>query len=262
LHKPFVAAVLNERNLAMDYTDETDNLRVRIDAHHCTLSEAEISKLLGDLTSVGRQVANFPISDLHIVVEYNNRSNDYSVKTTLILPGATLVSNDHDLVLSAAYERCLDSLVENIHAYKDRLGQVPERQKHEEGTHQDLEPNPVPDPAAIDATVAAGDYTAFRNATFGYEDGIRRRVGRWVERYPDVAARIGGAIKIDDIVEEVFLTAFEGYEARPKEVRFADWLVGLIDPAVKEMQQHGEQELENVAMARLARAAEDGPGAV
>jgi len=48
----------------------------------------------------------------------------------------------------------------------------------------------------------------------------------------------------------VFLDAFEGYEQRPKDVRFGDWLVNLIDPAVKEMLRHPDEVLENVSMAR------------
>jgi hypothetical protein len=246
----------------MDYTDETNHLRVRIDTHHFTLSQAELDKLLTGLDGLGRQVANFPISDLHLLIEFNSRGNDYSIKTALILCGARLVANDHDLVLSAAFERCLDSLIENVHAYKDRLGQVPERQKHQQGTHQDLEPNPPPDSEAVERALAEGDYAGFRSAMFGYEEGVRKRVGRWVERYPEVNGRIDAGLKIEDLVEEVFLTAFENYESRPKDIRLGDWLLGLIDPAVKELQRNGTAELENIRMARAARVAQQGPGAI
>ncbi len=239
----------------MDYTDTTRKLRIRIDTHHCRLSEAETGKLLDSLDGLGRQVANFPVADLHILVEGNSRSNDYSIKTTLILPGTTIVGNDHDPVLHAAFERSLAGLLENVRAYKDRLGQVPERQKQEEGTHLAVEPNPMPDPRAVEEAVDAGDYPAFRTATFGYEEGVRRRVGRWVERYPKISARIGRGLELDDIIEEVFLSAFEGFRTRPHDVRFADWLVSLIDPAVKELMRPGSEELDNIRMARTAREA-------
>jgi hypothetical protein len=164
--------------------------------------------------------------------------------------------------MHAAFERCLRSLMENVRAYKDRLGQVPERQKQHKGTHQDLEPSVDPDPAALEAAVAADDYTAFRLATVGYEEALRKRVGRWIERYPDVAANIGRALQVADLVEQVFLSAFDGYAKRSKEVRLGDWLASLIDPAVKALRAHPAQELENINRMRSALEAEQGRGTV
>src|SRR5215208_7218577 len=115
----------------MNNLQEKAGLRVQIDTHHCQLRPAEVDRLHADVDGLARQVDKFPVADLHILVEYNNRSNDYSVKTTLILDGATLVASDHDLVMHAGFLRCLDSLLENVRAYKDRLGQVPERQRAE-----------------------------------------------------------------------------------------------------------------------------------
>src|SRR3954447_12665981 len=138
----------------MNNLQENAGLRVQIDTHHCQLRDAEIDRLHSDVEGLARQVEKFPVSDLHILVEYNNRSNDYSVKTSLILDGATLVASDHDLVMHAAFLRCLDSLSENIRAYKDRLGNVPERQRMEKGTVREVEPGTDPDPAALDAAVA------------------------------------------------------------------------------------------------------------
>ncbi len=106
------------------------------------------------------------------------------------------------------------------------------------------------------------DYAAFRTATFAYEEPLRKRAGRWVERYPRAEAQIGNKLEMADVVEEVFLDAFEQYDRRPKGVRFGEWLEGLIDPAVKELLAHPDEELENIALARTARAAEDGAGAV
>jgi len=246
----------------MNNLQEKAGLRVQIDTHHCQLRPAEVDRLHADVEGLTRQVEKFPLSDLHILVEYNNRSNDYSVKTTLILDGATLVASDHDLVMHAAFLRCLDSLSENIRAYKDRLGNVPERQRMEKGTVREVEPGPDPDPAALDAAVNNGDYTAFRTLIIGYEESLRKRAGRWVERYPDVNAQIGRGLELADIVEEVFLTAFEGYAHRPPHLRMSEWLESLIDPAVKTLQSKGDAELENINLARSAVEAEQGPGAV
>jgi ribosome-associated translation inhibitor RaiA len=246
----------------MRFEGEAHHLRVELDTHHCELSQGEVEKLLASLDGLGRQVEHFPVADLRVTVEYNGRSNDYSVKTALILPGATPVANDHDAVMHAALDRCLDVLEARVQEYKDKLGQVPERQKQQKGTHHELQPDVDPDPAAVQAAVDAADYAAFRAALTGFEEPLRKRVGRWVERYPDLAARLGKGLDLSDIVEAVFLDAFEGYGHRPKDVRFGDWLESLIDPAVKELRRHPDEELENINLARSAVDAEKGPGLV
>ena len=246
----------------MKYTHQRDNLSIQIDAHQCTLSPAVIDKMHAGAESLTRQVEHFPVASLHVLVERNARTNDYTVKTDLFLTGETLVASNHDGQVYTAFERCLDGLAAEVRAYKDRLGGVPERQKQEKATHQTVQPSAAPDPAAVDAAVRAGDYAAFRTATFAYEESVRKRAGRWVERYPEAEARIGKQWKMADIVEEVFLDAFENYDHWPREVRFGEWLEERIDPAVRELLAHPDRELENVNLARSARAAEDGADAV
>jgi hypothetical protein len=41
-----------------------------------------------------------------------------------------------------------------------------------------------------------------------------------------------------------------------------EWLQSLIDPAIKELSAHPEQELENINLARSAWAAQPGTGPV
>ena len=41
-------------------------------------------------------------------------------------------------------------------------------------------------------------------------------------------------------------------------LRFSEWLESLIDPAIKELQKHGDAELENIRLVRSARDAEGG----
>ncbi len=234
-------------------------LLVYIDAHHFELTEAEENKMLDGLDPLALAVENFPQHDLRVVAEWRPRNNEYVVKISLLLPGRTLVCSEHNPVLHAAYEKCLDVLIEKVKAYKDQLGQVPERQKQEKRTHQEMTPAVPIDPATLDAAVRAADYPAFRAAIAPYEDPLRLRVGRWVERYPEVQGRMGRGLEVIDVVEGVFLTAFEQYLSRPPGVRFGDWLEGLIDPTVRAIAHHPDEELENINMARSACAA--GPAA-
>jgi ribosome-associated translation inhibitor RaiA len=242
--------------------DDTSSFRLQIDAHQCRLSDAELARLRAEVNELASQVDAFPVSDFHVLIEHNNRSNDYSVKVTLVLPGTRLVGNDHDPALHAAFERCLASLTENVRAYKDRLGRVEARQKAEKGTIQEVLPGPAPDEAAVRDAVDNDDYAAFRAALLVYEEPLRKRIGRWIERYPDVNAAIGRTLTVSDVVEEVFLLAFEEYPRRRRELRLGEWMEGLIDSAVRALRDGGDEELQNVNRSRSAVEAERGPGIV
>jgi ribosome-associated translation inhibitor RaiA len=242
----------------MTFPDESYNLLVDLDMKHCQLPPGELNKMETMLSPLNDLVRNFPVSKLHVLVSYRHRTNDYVVRTSLILTGETLVSSDHQPLAHTAFDHCIDNLVREVQRYKDRLGAVAEQAKQREGTHHELIPTIAPNAEAINAAVENGDYAAFRLATAGYEGPVTAQVGRWIERYPEVAARLGRDLHVSDIVEDVFLIAFEEYEYRPKAIRFGEWLGRHIDTAIKAMADHSDEELENVNMVRLARSAETG----
>lgn len=244
----------------MSFSDRSYNLLVDLDTKNCQLSPGEVGKMEAMLSPLSDMVRNFPVSKLHVLVSYRHRTMDYTVRTSLILPGDTLVSSEHYTQVYTAFEHCITNLVRELQRYKDRLRDVPERGKQAEGTHHELIPTGTPDAEAVEAAVCDGDYAAFRLALSSYEDPVTARVGRWVERYPEVAARLGRDLQIGDLVEDVFLTAFEAYSHRPKELRFGEWLGRHIDKAIQDMAHHPDDEMANVRMARLARQAESGPG--
>src|SRR5204863_1970270 len=125
-----------------------------------------------------------------------------------------------------------------------------ETSKREEGTRHDVLPTQQVDPQAIDNAVRAGDYRKFRRLVSAYEGPLRERVGRWIERYPQVAAQLQEQVYLEDIIEEVFLTAFDEYEKRPKAISFGEWLESLIDPSVKLVSKAEDEELDNIIFAR------------
>jgi hypothetical protein len=237
-------------------TSTQHQLNVEFDVHQFHLPAGEEQRLRDSLEGLARQVEHFPVADLHVLLEHNARNNDVFVKLSLILPGTTLVTTDHDVAAVPAFDRCLDSMTHSLKAYKDRLGNVPELQKSEHGTNRELHSNVVIDTATLDAAIAAEDYVAFRTATFPLEEDLTKLVGRWIQRYPDIEAQIGERIQIADLVEEVFLHAFAGYASRPASTSFGVWLQSLIDPAVKAIQQNPDAELEMIGLTRTALAAE------
>ena len=94
-----------------------------------------------------------------------------------------------------------------------------EFQKHEKGTHHCRSGLTSSRPRCGDARnrrPIGGLHGLSARPLFGYEEPIRKRMGRWIERYPGVEARIGKGLEIDDLVEEVFLDAFEAFtRSRP-----------------------------------------------
>jgi ribosome-associated translation inhibitor RaiA len=242
----------------MQRTDEGRQLRIQLDTKNCTVSPGDRAKMETALGHLSRVAHTFPVSDLYIYIRRHARSNDYHVKTSLVLPGKTLFTGDRDVAAYPAFERCVRKLVQKVEGYKRDLNKTAEVAKHEKGTRQEVHPDADPDPQILQGAVSAADYAAFRRALLSYEEPVRKRVGRWIQRYPDVQAQIGQRLDVADIVEEVFLNAFERYEHRPAGPSLGEWLEGLIDPSVKALVDHPDEEKENINFARtLTETAEE-----
>jgi ribosome-associated translation inhibitor RaiA len=236
----------------MQPTVSPRQMQTIFDVHQYDLSDTERARLEDGLDGLTRMVENFPVADLHVLVEGNARSNDVSVKLTLILPGNTLVTNDRDAVLTVAFDRCLTALTDLVQGYKAKLDGQGERNKLEKGTAHDLFPTRDIDLGAVDRAAAAGDYAAFRAALLPFEDPVQARAGRWVQRFPEYEARIGKDVKLSDVTEEIFLTAFDQYNTRPDGLHLSEWLGNLIDPSVKALMTNTAEEKENINLARTA----------
>jgi ribosome-associated translation inhibitor RaiA len=235
----------------MRFSDETYNLRINTDSQNYTISEAESRKMDDDLDTLRKAVAAFPISDLKIEIIRQSRTDHFDVKTSLHLPGQTLTTSDWDVQLHPAYERCIRKLVGMVGDYKERLGSKSEMNKMVGGTLHEVHPSQTPDLEAIQMTAAEGDYPAFRQAMAVYEEAVELRAGRWIERYPEAAERLGDGLVISDITEEVFLLAFEKWETRPSRP-LGEWLEGLIDPAIQALLKNPTEEKENIEMVQTA----------
>lgn len=239
---------------------ESSKLNVRFDVHEFTLSEAERARMIENLQSLGRHAAGFPVADLHVHLEFNRPSRRYSVKLALILPGTTLAVTEQGEQAYPAFDLALAVLHDRLTAYKGSLDRLPERQRDEKGTAMKVEPTGGLDTEKMAEAARERDYAAFRVASLPYEETLRKRIGRLIERYPGLAAQIGRGLEINDILEGVFLSAMEQYESRPLGIRFGDWLEGLIDPVAKAVLHDRDKELENINLARTAVEAQGGPG--
>ncbi len=239
----------------MHYSDQSHNLRIELDTKNCAFSPAELEKMEQALDPLREPVCTFPVSDLYITVTHHPTPRDYHIRMSLVLTGRTLFTGDRDVNPLSACKRCVRKLVSKVTAYKENLGAKPERAKTQEGTIQEIVPEMEPDADQLQRSVEAGDYAAFRRATLVYEEALRKRAGRWIERYPQLTSRLGAAFTLADLVEEVFLNAFEHFHRRPQALRFGQWLEELIDPSVKALLSDPEAEQENIEAARTFRDA-------
>jgi hypothetical protein len=238
----------------MRYSDESYNLRVEIDTKQFELTPEDAERLDANLTTLRKLVQDLPMSDLYVTIFHYPRGNpSYQVKTALVLPAKTLFSGGTDASFHPAFERCVTNLIQQVEAYKPARGMTDQQVKHVKGTFQEVVPSREPDTDRAEAAVRAGDYVEFRKATFPFEESLRKRVGRWVGRYPEVQEKVGTDLAIADVVEAVFLSAFDGYEGRPQGVRFGRWLENLIDGSLRGLLQNPDEELENISFARTLR---------
>ncbi len=235
----------------MRYSDESYDLRIELDTKGYELSAETIRHMEEDLDTLRKLVADFPVSNLYITIVHHSRSDDFHVKTSLALPGKTLFTGDRDARIHPAYERCVRKLVKKVETYKRRMSGDAEKAKLAGGTHHRLEPTRELDIAALNHAVENNDYARFRQAVDMFEEGLTVRIGRWIQRYPEVAARLGEDFTISDIVEDVFLNAFQEFSQRSNnEVPPGVWFEGLIDPTLQSLLQSPDEEFANISFAR------------
>ena len=238
----------------MQYHEERKGLHFEIDEGNYRISPGESEKMQADLGTLKKAVANFPVAGLKVRIAVLNPGK-IRAELSLHLPGRTLHAADDHRQFHPAWERCIHRLLHEVGQYKEKLSNKPAYANEAEGTLHDVQPVQVPNGEAIEAAVRDGDYPQFRKALSVYEEPMQGRVGRWVERYPDAASALGDGLTISQIVEETFLNAFEGYADRPP-LRLGQWLEILIDPSLRQLLQHRDQEQENLSYIESAKAAE------
>jgi ribosome-associated translation inhibitor RaiA len=233
----------------MPCSDKAHDLRMLFKARQYELSEAEKSKMEEDTRTLQRLVASFPVADLHVEIFRHPRVKDFHVKTTLQLPGRALFTGDRDIKVHPAYERCVRKLVNKVRAYKERMAGKPEQERLAQGVRTSIWPSFEPDESRIRRAVTGGDFAAFREALAVYDEPLEHRVGRLLQRYPRAEALLGREILLSEVVEEVYLNAFERFEDRPKD-RLGNWLRRLIAPSIRRLVGHVEQEIEEFRLAK------------
>jgi hypothetical protein len=228
----------------MRFSMNDDRLKVELEAKECAISESERMKLQDHLAALARSVQDFATAELTITVAYHPQSDVYHAQAKLKLPGQTITTGDYQPTIEPALKRCLDKAVRRVETYKVN----PDREAMEQADRRARMSDAVvassePDLGVVGKAFQRRDYQAFRNALLGYDEHVRLRVGRWIQRYPEIERELGRSFEIADLVEEVFLLAFERHGERPPHFNMGQWLDELIDPAVKSFYRDPEDRL-------------------
>jgi hypothetical protein len=236
---------------------EARELRIDLDNENFEVTEADIQGIEAEVDLIRPLVKDFPTATLYINLIYAQPTQRFQVKTALVLPGRTLATGDTADHWQPSLEKCLRKLMHRIAHYKSDMSGDPDQHRRSTGKVHDVEPTQQVDGKAVQEAYEEGDYVAFRRTLTPYEASLRQRIGRWVERYPQVAAVLGSRLEIADIIEETFLLAFERYEHWPREMQFGQWLEQQIDPAVQLIARHPTRELETISYMRTLQEAMD-----
>lgn len=239
----------------MRYSLDRYHMQIEIETKETDIPPDQKARMQDGIERLGEAVAGFPSSDLKMLIIHHPRSNRFHAEAKLKLPGATLFTGHWDPYSDRAIDGCLSKLIHKVEHYRAH----PDREARQDAEgraalDEALIAPTDPDAGPLGEAVAAGDYSRFRELLADYEDWLRRRVGRWVQRYPEADERVGDTVPIPDVVEEVYLLAFERYPDRPDEVPLSQWLDDLVDPALRELYLNWDEERENVSMARTLRA--------
>lgn len=231
--------------------NQTDHdLIIELNAHGFELPAAQYEEIEASLDSLREAVECFPTKSLYITIVFHPKPRDYHVKTSLVLPGRTLFTGDRDTLVHPALERCFDKLLEKVNGFKQQLEAAEEKKKQAVGTHHVVDSSMQIDTGELEEARVQNDYLRFRRGLDGFTSALSEKIGRWVQRYPEVEAALGEGITISDLVEDVFFHAYESFDERPQEVPPGDWLEGLIDPSIQDFLRSPETELANISYSR------------
>lgn len=233
----------------MTYRDQSYDLAVQYDAHGFGLSDGVKARFDEDLDRLATILRRGPAASLHVDLVRHARTGDHHVKTSLRIDrGPAFFTGERDPLPGPAFKRCVHKLIRKVEEFRRKAEKV-----HAGAAERGPQVTAAsePDWDRVGQAVEDSDYVAFRQALTVYEDALAQRVGRAIERFPEAAAALGDRILISEVVEEVFLNAFEEFAAGVRSTdRLSVWLEGLIEPSIRDLLEDPESEKENVAFVR------------
>ena len=228
---------------------DAPEMRIDLDVEGMKLSDAETATVEAEVDRIKPLTAEFPVQILHVNLRYNRNSEEYEVKLALVLTGQTFATADVSESWHGSLENCVRKMIRRVEHYKQDLSNVESRSRAV-NSEAHVEPTRQIDAVAVRTALSENDYAAFRREMGPFDASLRDRIGRWVQMYPQVDAMVGERLTLADIVEEVFLMAYEQFDSWHPEMLFGQWLETLIDPAVKAIARDPDGELEAISFQK------------
>jgi hypothetical protein len=235
----------------MQYTDTRYHLHVEFETENCDIPSDELTRMEESLEAVGIATEDFPGTSVHIKVIHHPKRGEYHVEGKLALPGQTLRTGSWDRYLDSAFQRTVRKLLSKAQTYREHPDEEAVAEAERRAQLTEVVPPAGRFAEPLSKAVEAHDYRAFRNRLSAFDDWLNRRAGRWVQRFPEAQGRVGRGLLISDLVEEVYLNAFEEYAHRPAHLPLHEWLESLLDPSLKMLMRNLEEETENARLSKL-----------
>ncbi len=204
------------------------DLRARPEA----LGELDRDRLEDVVARLERKTSPYEKRRLHVDVQ---RTRDAcEVRMVLAVAKRRGVVSESAPAAGVAFHRCADSLERWIeHVFKERT-----HSGHGERVRRRIgkEEAALPDREAARGARRRGDHEAFVDALgLGVEEAVACAVARRLKFHPDADALLDEAFSLRDLVDRVLRRAWEGFELRPENVSFREWVLGQVDPAIEEV---------------------------
>jgi hypothetical protein len=230
-----------------------DRIPIEIATNGCEIPEDERTRMQAWVKDLSEHVEGLTQPALRLHAAFHPQNAIYNVELKLKLPGRSLFVREKDFYLDSALKRGFEKLNLKLESYRRHMDNEATAEAGRRAKLEDLVSRVSSTHGPLASAVDAGDYQTFRNKLSGYEAWINRRAGRWIQRDADAQSRLGAEFILADVVEEVFLNAFERFHERSPAVPFGEWLDGLIQPSIRALIEDREEEKEAVSFARTLR---------
>lgn len=234
----------------MEIKHNLEDFLIEVKLHGFELPEQEYALIEKSARTLRPAIERFPHKDLILSVIYHPKRNDYHVKANLRLPNRTLFAGARSERVHEAVTLCMDHLLRKAQGLKEQLTDQPPRISQVDSLLPELWSSLEFDAKDAQAACDRYDYRAFRMNLDGFQSGLTDRMGRWLQRFPQIESQLGNGITISDLVEDVFFHAYEGYEEKPENVSMGIWLESLIDATLQDYLRQPETEFTNMEYAR------------
>ncbi len=216
----------------MTFRDEKHELKVEIRTDSYHLSEREKQDIEADLGSLRKVARDFPVSQLHLDIRRHPQRRDFHVRANLHVSKHNLFTGERGAIVTQAVESCVRKLVKKIKCFKEKhRGRPGETWEPTEPT-MELPQDSETDPRVLARAVREADFPQFRDAIGGCDDSLSRQVESQIAENPELEALRGEDLVTSEILEEIYLRAFERFRDRDS-AAVSTWIEDLIDPCIQ-----------------------------